>query len=693
MLKSFLFVVVFTISAFSFTSAQNVSDSLKQFQTDSIIVTATRTEIKAEDSPIPVYLIDKEEIKNSGSSKLDDILKEQTGINITNFLYSGVQMQGLDPAYSLILINGEPLVGRNGGTIDLSRINLSNVKQIEIVKGPSSSLYGSEALSGVINIITETTKKKFGSSINLKYGTFNTSEVNADIDYIKGRFSLYTFVDFNHSNGYSVIQGSSTRTGADYDNFTLSPTLKYWFTDNISLELNSRLFKEKTFDIARLVNGDNNYEERTTLQDYNNSLILNLRVNGKLKLQTKLYNTFYEYDNKITEQVSGNLNSEDNFQQTYTKAEILFEGDYVKNNKYILGVGIGLDKVKADRIYEGSKSANNKFVYFQNEFTPFNSLNITAGIRYDDNSDYSSKLSPKFSFLYRPFNYLRIRSSYGTGFKAPSFQQLYLDFTNPQVGYSVFGTAGFLSSLQKLIDNGEISKLLIDPATIGKIRPENSKAFNFDLTFNPSSKLSGEVNFFRNDIQDMIEVLPAASKTNGQQVFTYFNLNRIYTQGLEANAGFEPAKGLHINIGYQYLEAKDKDVITAIENGSIFKIGSTGIVRPVQLSEYGGLLNRSKQSGVVKISYDLKRYNTIFTLRTILKGRYGFADRNGNGILDEDNEYAPGYLLWNSSITHKIFPEASVLLGIDNIFDHTNPEFSPELPGRIIYISLNYRFK
>ena len=697
MYKKLLLIVLIVFSAINFISAQvrkdSLKDSLKEYSIDSTVITATRTELKAENSPIPITLINEEEIKYSGSSKLNDILKEQTGINITNFLYSGVQMQGLDPAYALILVNGEPLVGRNGGSIDLSRINLSNVKQIEVVKGPSSSLYGSEALSGVINIITDNPKKLFSSNLNAKFGTFNTSEVNADVQFIKNKFSLYTFADYNRSDGYSVIQGSSTRTGAAFDNFTINPTLKYWITDFISIELNSRLFNQKTSDIARLVDGSSNYDEKTTLQDYNNSLVLNFKFNDKLKLQSKFYNTFYEYSDKITEQSSGSLYNEDKFRQIYSKAELLLEGDYLKNNKAILGAGIDVDNVKADRIYEGEKSANNKFIYLQNEFTPSQKLNITGGARFDNNSDYSSKLSPKLSLLYKPFNNLRFRGSFGTGFKAPSFQQLYLDFMNPQVGYSVFGTTGFLASLQKLIDNGEITKILIDPATISKIKPENSQAFNLDLTVSPIKNITSEFNFFRNDIQDMIEVLPVAVKTNGQQVYTYFNLSRIYTQGIEANINLQPVKGISINLGYQYLEAMDKDVIDSIARNSIYKIGSTGIVRPVQLSEYGGLMNRSKQSAVIKLNFDFEKINTIFTLRTIIKGRYGFIDRNGNGILDDDNEYAPGYLLWNTAITHKIFSRLSILLGIDNIFDHTNPEISPELPGRIIYTSFKYNFK
>ena len=97
------------------------------------------------------------------------------------------QMQGLDSDYTLILVDGVPLVGRTAGTLDLSRITVGNIKQIEIVKGASSSLYGSEALAGVINIITENPKQGFKGDIDLRTGTFNTTNTSANINYKKGK--------------------------------------------------------------------------------------------------------------------------------------------------------------------------------------------------------------------------------------------------------------------------------------------------------------------------------------------------------------------------------------------------------------------------------------------------------------------------------------------------------------------------
>ena len=159
-------------------SAAGQNDSIQVGELDEVVITATRNERVLGSLPMPVALIPRANIKNMGSIRLNDVLTEQTGLVIVpqvNGQGSGLQLQGFNPDYTLILIDGEPLIGRTTGTLELSRISIGNIKQIEIVKGPSSSLYGSEALAGVINIITERPGKTRGS-FNLRYASNNTLE-------------------------------------------------------------------------------------------------------------------------------------------------------------------------------------------------------------------------------------------------------------------------------------------------------------------------------------------------------------------------------------------------------------------------------------------------------------------------------------------------------------------------------------
>ena len=122
-------------------------------------------------------------------------MNEQTGlITVPDFGGGeGIQLQGLDSQYTLILVDGVPLVGRSAGTLDLGRITVGNIKQIEIVKGASSSLYGSDALGGVINIITETIKNGFNGHVNYRLGSFDSHDLSSTIQYKKQRLGISTF--------------------------------------------------------------------------------------------------------------------------------------------------------------------------------------------------------------------------------------------------------------------------------------------------------------------------------------------------------------------------------------------------------------------------------------------------------------------------------------------------------------------
>lgn len=188
----YLISIILTVAAFAKASSQHKAvDTTKTEKLEEIVLTATRTERQLSSLPLPVTLVSKKTIQKSGTIRLNEILNEQTGI-ITiadESGFEGVQIQGISSDYILILIDGVPLVGRSAGNFDLSRLTVGNIKQIEVVKGPSSSLYGSEALGGVINIITEKPKSaKVKGNASYRYGSFRQQDVNLDVknDLING---------------------------------------------------------------------------------------------------------------------------------------------------------------------------------------------------------------------------------------------------------------------------------------------------------------------------------------------------------------------------------------------------------------------------------------------------------------------------------------------------------------------------
>jgi outer membrane receptor for ferrienterochelin and colicins len=688
-----IFNLIFVSSVSSQTDS-TATDSSK-YITDPIIVTGTKTESKLSSTTLPVSVINSSEIFKQSGVKLTDVLSEQPGLQITYFLGAGVQMQGLDGDYTLILIDGEPVTGRQGGAIDLSRFSVGNIKQIEIVKGPSSSLYGSDALAGVINIITKDANDKLRLTLNTKYGSFGNMEVNTSVDLKKNKLGFYVFADRTSSSGYDLTSDSPSKTAPKYSSYTFTPKLTYKLSNSTNLIFDTRFYAEMQDNVFTIDNSQNQpvlFNDKFTIYDWNITGKVNHLIGSKFDITGTLYTSNYYNNETSTYDSDGRTFEDRTFQQSYNKAEGQFRSHAIKNNIQTVGAGYIYEQVKADYIKDGKRSANLYFAYAQNEWNILKNLSLVAGARFDSHSDYDKRLSPKISALYKPISWLSVRGSAGSGFKAPNFQQLYLDFTNPQVGYSVFGTANFKEGFQKLQETGQIAEILINPSTVVNIEPEISYAINGGLELSPFKWMNAKANFFRNDIDNLIDVVQVAKKTNGQSVFTYFNLNKIYTQGIETELMIKPAGFLYFSAGYQYLKAVDKDALDNVRAGKILKVGATGIIRPVQEVEYGGLFGRPKHSGVFKLVYDNQKLGFTANLRTIIKDKYGYADYNSNGILDDKKEYAPGYALWNITFTQKIKAFLTVQAGVENMFDRMDIDRSPELPGRIFYgaIQLTY---
>jgi outer membrane receptor for ferrienterochelin and colicins len=196
-----------------------------------VVITGTQTEKDIQDSPIPVTVITEAQIKQMGSMRLSDVLQEQTGLAIINDHGTGIQLQGFNPEYTMIMVDGSPLIGRTAGTFDLTRITIGNIKQIEIVKGPSSSLYGSEALAGVINIITQEQKEKAGVGLRTRYGTNNTADISLDGFVNTKRLSYAVFANRYSTSGYDLVPDTEDKTVAPYHNYTLQQKIciDAWF--------------------------------------------------------------------------------------------------------------------------------------------------------------------------------------------------------------------------------------------------------------------------------------------------------------------------------------------------------------------------------------------------------------------------------------------------------------------------------
>ena len=235
------------VTDFSFAQNAVKDTGFNKLKTiEEVIVTITRTEKSIGDIPVPIQVISKKFIQQTGSQKLIDILQQQTGLVLAdnplgqalqgypNPFGSGIQLQGLDPAYTLILIDGEPLTGRNAGILNLGRIAVGNIQQIEIIKGPATSLYGSDALAGVINIITEKPKYNI-ASLQLNHASNNTWGITANQSIKKNRTGLQLFANRYSSSGYDLDKTIYGKTVDPYRNYSFGTIFFSFFSGSFIL--------------------------------------------------------------------------------------------------------------------------------------------------------------------------------------------------------------------------------------------------------------------------------------------------------------------------------------------------------------------------------------------------------------------------------------------------------------------------
>lgn len=689
-------VTTFLLSLLSISygySQTKLNDSLSAEKLAEVVVTATRTEKQLGTLTTPITLINQQQIKALGAMRLTEVLQEQTGLAISNNHGQGIQMQGFDADYTLIMIDGEPLIGRTAGTLALSRIAVSNIKQIEIVKGPSSSLYGSEALAGVINIITYSPKDDWNGGINMQYGANQTFNLNGKIGFRHKKLSVSLFADSYQSGGYDLTPNSGEATVEPFRNHTLQAKIKYQVNPRLNLSLSGRYFGESQQQRANIgnnppamVSGDG------VQQDMNVHAVAEHRFTPNLQLKYKFYHTQYSTRSVLHYSQDQSLYDESFFKQQFSRPEIV--ANYYVNPHHFLTLGIGstLESVEATR-YASQQGFNTLYAFGQHEWTPTQKLSVIAGLRFDQHSVYGKQLSPKLSARWQALPWLAVRGSAGVGFKAPDFRQLYLNFSNAVAGYSVFGTQALANGMDQLTNAGQIAIVFTDVSQFQALKPESSIAYNVGLDAQWNNGLKANVNLFRNDVKNLIETQIVAQKTNGQSVFSYVNLREIFTQGLELNVSYPLLKHLKLMTGYQYLIAKDKAVVAQLNNGEIFKRDpqtlTTSRVRP---SAYGGLFNRSRHMWNFRLFYQnpLKGFNA--SMRGVYRGRYGFADLNNNQILDADNEYVAGYWLWNISASQRFCKQFRAQVGIDNLLGFRNETALPGIAGRLWYVRLSYQW-
>lgn len=595
------------------------------------VVVTGQFEITAEDKTIQkVRIIDQERIQAQGAVSLADVLSNELNIRINrdNVLGTSINLQGISGQNIKILIDGIPVIGRLDGNVDLSQINLNRIERIEIIEGPMSVIYGSDALGGVINLITKKevkNKVEFdANSLVESPGTFNSdSRLAFKIKNVK----VQTNIGRNFFNGYSTT--GETRA------FDWKPREQYFSDLNVAFRIKNSLhrvqidyFDEEMRSLGRPVITQtaayamDNYFFTTR---YGASIFNDFKFKNGATLNLI---TNYSHFNRSNILFRKNLVSLQNRQvtdgsgDTTTFDYYMFRATYTTNRQnkkwnYQFGVDQNFEEGSGNRLLNNYQNISDYALFGSFEFKT-NRIQLRGGLRAAENSRYNAPIVPSVNFKYQINTNNLVRFSYARGFRAPSLKELNLFFVD--VNHNIQGNPD--------------------------LNAENSNNFNLNYSFSDSykkSKFKFDVSLFYNEIFNMISLAVVDPRT---QLYKYVNINEFKSTGFNLNFDFK-VDNFSFNSGFAYTYRLNN-------------ITNTFIASPEARSQ---------------ISYKIPIIETSVNLFFKFNGAVPGFVNNEDGTISET--FVQAYSMSDLSLSKTFWDKkVSLIAGVKNLFNVTNIQFN-----------------
>ena len=525
-----MFRLVFTLNfilwcnLFFGSSNKSNNDSIKiKKSLQEVVVTAQFEEKNKQDALHDVIIISANTINNGGFSNLSDVLKFQSNIKLSNdnILGSQVNIQGISGENIKILIDGVPVIGRLNGNIDISQISLKNVDRIEIVEGPLSVEYGSDALGGTVNIITKKSEKiapifenyyesigKYSSSLTLKHKHKNQQLTNTFTrEYFNGWSEGDDFVflpqktlaDTNRFKKWKPKEKISNKTTHYYvlnNNVNFRTYYDYFYE-----KITNRGIPLETTNFATAFD-DYYYTYRKNIGTELNikKLYYNVKIIAGLNNYERIKNTYLTNLTSLSQSLLDDASLQDT--STY---KLIFAKTTLFNNKnekmdYQLGFDYKKESANGIRIIDNKQEQTDYALFSNFEYQINKNLILRPGIRIIYNDKYTAPIIPSTNLLYK-YKSSRVRLSYAKGFRAPSIKELFFEFVD--INHNIIGNPNLNAETS---DNYRLSLSL------------KNKVCAFQYEINLSS--------FFNDINNKI------SLSNIEDQYSYFNIEKYKTKGL-----------------------------------------------------------------------------------------------------------------------------------------------------------------
>ncbi len=607
------------------------------------VVTASRIERRLEDAVIATEVITRAQIESLGVRDVTQLLQQHPGVEMVYTQRGiGVRLQGMDPEYVLILVDGQRVAGRAGAFVDMSRFSLREIERVEIVKGPAAAVYGADAIGGVINMITRRPQKAFEGVLRGTFGTLIEGDVRGNVGSKLGPFELRAGggyrtrnpFDWDPSDAATSLPGIK-RSDADLElawypieSFRIWARADYVRSDLNGIDLNGTgaIFDrfQRTEQFNTWVGGRGNLSENTTFT---------------IRGHSGLFRDQFLLDQR-------NAKALDSYTASLTR---LWEG-YVQVDHRIgrhtlsAGVEVLSEYLTGERINPPAVSRARLGLFVQDSWALVDhgpKLAIEPGFRADFDSQFGGAPSPRLAVKFDPTPALTVRASFGLGFRPPSFSELYLSFANPGVGYLVTGNP--------------------------KLEAERSASVNISADYRlPVDGWSVSASGWHTSITNLInQTTGGVLNPDNPAMFSYVNVANAYTQGVEVSTRVKLSKGAYLDLGYMGLDARDVTANRALEGRSAHRVNlqATAKYRPTGLE------------AVIRATFN--------SARPYYAGS-GTAFIGDLGAGDARTVWAPAYVDLEAQITYTVRSWIKVFVNGYNLLNQGDHTFTPRPPRGVL---------
>ena len=634
-----------------------------------VVVTGSRTARPIKMSPVTTQVLGGKALVDAGYSNLQQALQQETpGLNIQKVGFGNeISMQGLDARHVLFLMDGERMTGDMAGNLDYERFNLHAIDRVEIVKGASSTLYGSRAAGAVINLITKKTDKPLSIDAGIRYGQMNERnykhpqpkdflymfEQNADRPNLQswvsagfktGKFTSQTDVWYSESDAFYMYQAENdkivyTKEANPFlphditvvsnavrppmgiegkEHITVSQKLYYNPNPNLSVLVYGSSFFMNTYDLIQ----DMTFSQA---RDWTAGTKVTYHVKDWFSVTGSLHADFYDRF-KRHERID---KRQKDYESSIYQPRLTVTSNYFNGHSLILGMEHTSDELTSDRFsgnanHDLKTRALKETEYFlQDEWTINPRWMISAGIRTNFSKAFGFMGMPKVAAKYSPDKHWSLRANYSMGYRSPSIKELFFNWDH----LGMF-----------MIRGNE------------NMRPEKNNYFSLGAEYsNDRLFVSGTAygNYFRDKIEGVWRIYDM------QYNFEYTNLSQQRLLGLEVLARWSVLDCLTLNGTYSFVDvSKNKGI----------QVNTTSPHAATASMDYK----------YMKKNY---RLNAVFSASYMGGKKFDVQDRVF--VKEENKSYdayfrcdLPQYVLCNLSVSQTFWNKVKLTLGMDNLFNY-----------------------